>query len=289
MNKTEGLELGRAAASADVAQVKALLKTLIATTTKTPFYCEDDITRRGTWAYFANKTLQYLDNAASSPFSIWQEKGNIKLPFAAFSALPQVTCPGAGPCLDFCYSFKSWRYPAPYFRQLVNTLLMATPHGRDVIATATAKLPENIAIRLYVDGDFADVGQVAYWMEQISKRPDLSVYGYSKSWRELLAYDGKWPSNYLLNLSNGGNAEHLRDAVARLPIVRGDFLTVDIDKRLAGKYDDKAYKAAVRASAKSAGIDRPFICPGKCGACTTSGHFCGRSDTSGVAVVIGVH
>jgi len=126
-------------------------------------------------------------------------------------------------------------------------------------------------------------------MDEIRKRPDLAVYGYSKSWRELLAYDGEWPTNYLLNLSNGGNAEHLRDDVAKLPIVRGDFLTVDIDSKLAGKYDDKAYKTAVRASAKSAGIDRPFVCAGKCGACTKSGHFCGRNDTRGVAVVIGVH
>jgi hypothetical protein len=280
MNKAQGIEIGRAAASADVAQVTALLSALIG---------DDDTTRRGTWAYFANKTLQYLDNKASSPFQIWNLKGNIKLPFAAFSALPQVSCPGAGPCLDFCYSFKSWRYPAPYFRQLVNTLLMSTAHGRDVIATATAKLPENIEIRLYVDGDFADVSQVNFWMDEIAKRPDLSVYGYSKSWRELLAYKGNWPTNYLLNLSNGGNAEHLRGAVAKLPIARGDFLTVDIDSKLAGKYDDKAYKSAVRASAKKAGIDKAFVCPGKCGACTKTGHFCGRSDTSGVAVVIGVH
>jgi len=280
MDKAQGLEIGRAAASADVAQMRALLLALIG---------DDDTTRRGTWAYYANKTLAYLNNEAPMSGAIWQLKGNNKLPFAFFSAMPDVTCSGAGPCLNWCYSFKAWRYPTAYFRQLINTLLMATAAGRQVIATATAKLPENIAIRLYVDGDFANVGQVAYWMEQISKRPDLAVYGYSKSWRELLAYTGNWPSNYLLNLSNGGNAEHLRDAVAKLPIVRGDFLTVDIDKRLAGKYDDKAYKTAVRASSKSAGIDKAFICPGKCGACTTSGHFCGRSDTSGVAVVIGVH
>jgi len=286
MKKEQGLEIGYAAASADLAQVKALLSALIA---------DDDTTRRGTWAYFANKTLAYLNNKAPSPFQIWNLKGNIKLPFAAFSALPQVSCPGAGDCLNYCYSFKSWRYPAPYFRQLINTLLMATAAGRQVISTATAKLPENIAIRLYVDGDFADVEQVAFWMDELRKRPDLAVYGYSKSWNELLWYNAllkpgqTWPSNYLLNLSNGGNAEHLRDDVARLPIARGDFLTVGIDKRLAGKYDDKAYKSAVRAAAKSAGIDRPFICPGKCGACTKSGHFCGRSDTSGVSVVIGVH
>jgi hypothetical protein len=280
MDKKQGLEIGRAAARADIARMKTLLTALIG---------DDDVKRRGTWAYYANKTLLYLDNKAPMSGAIWQLKGNIKLPFAFFSAMPDVTCSGAGDCLNWCYSFRSWRYPTAYFRQLINTLLMATPHGRQVIATATAKLPQDIAIRLYVDGDFANVSQVAFWMEQIAKRPDLAVYGYSKSWQELLAYKGNWPSNYLLNLSNGGNAEHLRDAVARLPIARGDFLTVDIDSKLAGKYDDKGYKAAVRASAKKAGIDKAFICPGKCGACTKSGHFCGRSDTSGVAVVIGVH
>ena len=201
MNKTEGLELGRAAARADVATMKALLLALIG---------DDDVNRRGTWSYYANKTLSYLNNEAPMSGAIWQLKGNNKLPFAFFSAMPDVTCSGAGDCLNWCYSFRSWRYPTAYFRQLINTLLMATEYGREVIAVATAKLPENIAIRLYVDGDFANVAQVNFWMDEIRKRPDLAVYGYSKSWRELLAYDGKWPSNYLLNLSNGGNAEHLR-------------------------------------------------------------------------------
>jgi hypothetical protein len=114
MNKAQGIEIGRAAASADVAQMRALLSALIA---------DGDVKRRGTWSYFANKTLAYLNNQAPSPFAIWNLNGNIKLPFAAFSTLPQVTCGGAGDCLKWCYSFKSWRYPAPYFRQLVNTLL----------------------------------------------------------------------------------------------------------------------------------------------------------------------
>jgi hypothetical protein len=51
MDKAQGIEIGRAAASADVAQVKALLSALIA---------DGDVKRRGTWAYFANKTLAYL-------------------------------------------------------------------------------------------------------------------------------------------------------------------------------------------------------------------------------------
>src|SRR5262249_38268511 len=38
-------------------------------------------------------------------------KGNAKLPFWAFSALPIVTCPGAGECARWCYSLTSWRTP----------------------------------------------------------------------------------------------------------------------------------------------------------------------------------
>ena len=49
-------------------------------------------------------------------------KGNGKLPFYSFSSLPGVTCPGAGDCLKFCYSFRSWRYPAAFFRQIQNTI-----------------------------------------------------------------------------------------------------------------------------------------------------------------------
>jgi hypothetical protein len=149
-----------------------------------------------------------------------------------------------------------------------------------------------IDCRLYVDGDMANVAQVAFWMAQINGRPDLNVYGYSKSWREFLAYDrvgGLWPSNYCLNLSNGSNCESLRKDVAKLPIVRGDFLAVDIDSKLAGKYGTTAYKTAVRAAAAAAGINRPFVCPGLCGSCTPKGHLCGRKAATGVNVVIGVH
>ena len=247
-----------------------------------------------TWAYFASKFGDWIDAGmtADTPFSVWSLEGNTKLPFANFSTSPVVTCPGAGACAKWCYSFKAWRYPAAYLRQLQNTLLLTKSAGRRIVAQKTAELPADIDCRLYVDGDFATLAQVAFWMSLINKRQDLRVYGYSKSWRQLLEYDrvgGVWPENYCLNLSNGGNAESLRDDVARLPIVRGNFLTVDIDKRLAGKYDSKEYKTAVRESAADAGIERPFVCPGKCGECTPKGHFCGRKETSGVDVVIGVH
>ena len=285
MNRKEQMTLAQFAANGDVAALRTGLVDIAE---------KGDVDRRGTWAYFAHKFARWIDAdmPTTTPFSVWYLEGNTKLPFAAFSAAPIVTCPGAGDCADWCYSFKGWRYPAAYFRQIQNTLLMAKSAGRRIVAEKTIGLPVGIDCRLYVDGDMANVAQVAFWMAQINGRPDLNVYGYSKSWKALLAYDrvgGLWPSNYCLNLSNGGNAESLRDDVAQLPIVRGNFLAVGIDKRLAGQYGTTAYKTAVRTAAAAAGISRPFVCPGKCGACTPKGHLCGRKAATGVNVVIGVH
>jgi len=290
MHRKQGLEIAGYAAAGDAVKLRDGLASIVDA---------GDADKRGTWAYFASRFIAWLDAGmpANTPFSVWSLEGNVKLPFAAFSAAPIVTCPGAGACAEWCYSFKAWRYPAAYFRQVQNTYLLTSSAGRRIVRDATNALPADIACRLYVDGDFANVAQVAFWMAVIRKRPDLSVYGYSKSWRQLLAYDrannfpypDRWPANYCLNLSNGGNAESLRPAVAKLPIVRGNFLAVDIDKRLAGQYGSKEYKAAVRQAAADASIQRPFVCPGKCGSCTKRGHLCGMPAAAGVNVVIGVH
>jgi hypothetical protein len=285
LNRAQQMDLAQYAANGDV---NALRLGLVDIAEK------GDVEKRRTWAYFAHKFVLWIDAnmPTATPFSVWSLKGNKKLPFANFSTAPIVTCPGAGACADWCYSFKGWRHPAAFFRQIQNTLLMSRPSGRRIVAEKTLGLPVGIDCRLYVDGDFANIAQVAFWMAQINGRPDLNVYGYSKSWKALLAYDrvgGLWPSNYCLNLSNGSNCESLRDDVAQLPIVRGDFLAVDIDKSLAGQYGSKAYKTAVRAAAAAAGISRPFVCPGQCGECTPKGHLCGRKETQGVNVVIGVH
>ena len=285
MRRKEQMDLAQYAANGDV---NALRLGLVDIAEK------GDVEKRRTWAYFAHKFARWIDvdMPTATPFSVWNMLGNKKLEFANFSTAPIVTCPGAGACADWCYSFKGWRHPAAFFRQIQNTLLMSRPSGRRIVAEKTLGLPVGIDCRLYVDGDFANIAQVAFWMAQINGRPDLNVYGYSKSWKALLAYDrvgGLWPSNYCLNLSNGSNCESLRNDVAKLPIVRGDFLAVDIDPKLAGQYGTTAYKTAVRTAAAAAGIARPFVCPGQCGECTPKGHLCGRKAATGVNVVIGVH
>jgi hypothetical protein len=66
-------------------------------------------------------------------------------------------------------------------------------------------LPRNEIVRLYVDGDF-DSRALDFWMEMCHARPDLKVYGYSKSWEFFVQRHEErpndWPENYVLNISN---------------------------------------------------------------------------------------
>ena len=76
--------------------------------------------------------------------------GNMKLPFYAFSSLPGFDCPGAGACLygdneytpenfgkGWCYSFTGWLYPAAFFRQLQNSLLLRSSAGLNALLIQT--------------------------------------------------------------------------------------------------------------------------------------------------------
>ena len=294
VDRTMALEIANAAGSGDSAKVVELLQAI-----------PGDSSHVHSWAYYAQSLADYIQRnyTGNAPFAIWNLDGNSKLPFASFSTLPGVTCPGAGECWfasaaskggdGYCYTLKGWRYPATLFRQVQNTLLMQ--HNRDVIAQATYALKQNTTCRLYVDGDFDSLRTLTFWMLVLRERPDLMTYGYSKSWNLFLMFDrlwaGKigWPENYLLNLSNGSKFEHLRPKMERLPVTRGNFTALQIDKRLAGKYGHSEYKKALRDAAKAQGIGKVFVCPGKCGECTKVGHLCGMESAKGVNVVIGVH
>ena len=284
VDRAIALEIANAAGSGDSAKVVELLQAI-----------PGDSSQVHTWAYHAKRLSDYIqrDYTGKTPFAVWNIDGNSKLPFASFSVLPIVTCPGAAECIGYCYSLKAWRYPASFFRQVQNTLLMR--HNSDVIAQATYKLKHNTTCRLYVDGDFDSLRTLTFWMLVLKERPDLLTYGYSKSWNLFLMFDRLWaskigwPKNYLLNLSNGSKFEHLRPKMERLQVVRGNFLALQIDKRLAGKYGHPEYKKALRDAAKALGLNKVFECPGKCGECTKVGHLCGMESAKGVNVVIGVH
>ena len=257
------------------------------------------VKKKGTWGYYAKRLKPLFESEGDSiPFSIFKDGGNSKLPFVSFSTIPGATCPGAGDCLKVCYSFKAWRYPAAFFRQLQNFYLMNSKKGRDIIANEFKglKLKKGksfLNLRLYVDGDFKDINHLTYWMNLLFLRPEIKAYGYSKSWKEFLIYDSlklTFPENYLLNLSSGsiyGKDEHLKERIKKLSCVRGEFINVDIPKEFDSPLGarTKEYNRAVREAAN----ERVFVCPGLCGSCTPNGHACGSDRFKNVTIAIATH
>ena len=254
-------------------------------------------TNKGTWGFFANRFKSLLLNNRDVPFSIFASGGNSKLPFVSFSTIPGATCPGAGECLDFCYSFKAWRYPAAFFRQLQNFHLMNSKNGREIIAKEfkAIKLKRGKAflnLRLYVDGDFKNLNELTFWMNLLFLRPEIKAYGYSKSWKEFLIYDHlklTFPKNYKLNLSSGSIHDNtVKKKMNALPCTRGEFIAVQIDKRYDAPIGARTrrYNKAVK---DSLGDKRAFICPGLCGSCTPSGHACGSDRFNNVKIAIATH
>lgn len=266
------------------------------------------------WRSAFGKLLGWMEDVqrygfdhAKPAFTVFT-KGNGKLPFYSFSVLPGVTCPGAGECLSFCYSFRGWRFPGSFARQLQNTVLMIVRHnraernGRDFepIRQAFETLPFGSIVRLYVDGDFSSIADVQFWFELLNDRKDIKAYGYSKSWVELLAYANKigfdnLPSNYTLNVSSGSvHDDNLRALVMELPITRGEFSATPINEEGLPKgvkrYDSKEYHTRVRQSFADQTGRKAFSCPGKCGSCRFSSgmHACGDR-TFTVPIAIGVH
>lgn len=242
------------------------------------------------------RKLQLMVLDGKPRFTVYA-RGNGKLPFLAFSALPGVGfCPGAGDCLNWCYSFRAWRYPAAFSRQVQNAILLQTERGQAVLRSELDKASkfQEQAFRLYVDGDFGSVANVEFWMDTLRTRPELLTYGYSKSWTEILAADAQgidWPENYMLNLSSGSlhNAAQ-RELVAALPITRGEFIAVSMGYNVkSSAHGDREHQKALRAKFAETDSRKAFTCPGKCGECTPKGHACGSDRFRGIPVIIAVH
>ena len=245
----------------------------------------------GTWRYYLRRQAAlYL--VGKIPGEVFKEGGNRKLPFYAWSTLPIVTCPGAGDCVDWCYSLKAWRYPAAFLRQAANTLRLR--FARRSIVEAVKALPNGTTVRLYVDGDFDSEATALFWANIMRQRPDVAWYGYSKSLHILAAVGARFPSNYALNLSSGSRFSKESEeykTVAKMPFTRGEFLAVPIrGKHPKGfaRYQSRAYHAAVRESARELGLVGAFSCPGECGACGSGRAMCNRVEFHN-PIVIGIH
>lgn len=225
-------------------------------------------------------------------FSIFAAGGNSKLPFVSFSTLPGVTCPGAGNCIDFCYSYRAWRYPAAFARMAQNAWLLR--FNSAAISTAFADIAasriDGFDFRLYVDGDFSSGADVAFWMAELHKTPTARAYGYSKSFAALLGFNliGTWPKNYQLNISSGHNASPaMLQYVKDLPITRGEFIAVSIGRKVKStEHGTAAVNQALRDAMPDSKI---FPCPGTCGSCTGKGHACGLPQMKNRIIAIAMH
>jgi hypothetical protein len=268
-----------------------------------------------TWQWYLKRFRNWVaaisENSHSMayvPFSVFAETGNVKLPFVSFSTLPGFSCPGAGDCLKFCYSYRAWRYPAAFFRQLQNTILLQTASGREVIADTFRNLQTTwnealqdyrLTLRLYVDGDFDSVSTFVFWMTLLRERShDCDAYGYSKSWLEILQglqHLEFVPTNYVLNVSSGSlHNDMLKSKILSLPFTRDVFEAVEIDgtdiSKGFARYDQREYHKRTREAYKTETGIVPFSCPGNCGTCRASAGIAACADLQfTIPIVNGVH
>jgi len=257
-------------------------------------------THASNYARTLGRLYSFIAEGGKAPFSIFAEKGNSKLPsFVAFSSLPGVTCPGAGECLQFCYSFKAWRTPVAFGRQAMNAYILRFK-PQLIVAALNAlmrkkKFSEGFTLRLYVDGDFSSVSDFALWQGILAERPTIKAYGYSKSFAEILAYaksGASFASNYVLNVSGGHNHnESTVKAIEALPITRGAFVAVPVAR--SGRSIDHGnaeHRKHVQSATKAMhNVKTAFACPGQCNTCTSSGHACGSMKFKGITIGIAVH
>ena len=253
----------------------------------------DDVLTTETGAHWVRDLTKLkiflLDGAPC--FSIMAKDGNGKLPFLAFSSLAgKGFCVGAGDCLNFCYSFKAWRYPSAFCRQAQNSILLQSDEGRAHILNAVDRFKPKfgaIDFRLYVDGDFTGVDDIAFWMQALTARPWLITYGYSKSWQSFLDYKGTVPSNYRLNLSSGSKySDVVKDRLKAFDYVRGEFVAVSVGSHVKSTdHGDRAHQAKLRKAYPK----KAYTCTGKCGDCTPIGHACGSDRFKGIDIIIAVH
>ena len=247
-----------------------------------------------------DKFQKFLDTGIPA-FAIWTDK-NMKVPFLQFSAAPgEGVCIGAGDCLEFCYSYKSWRTFTPFMRQLQNTILLDSEEGRErILRELDLQLSKRryrgrtVDVRLYVDGDFRNRSEIKFWFDAIENRP-VKVYGYSKSlnlFRDIWVEGQRVPENYKLNLSSGGKFDHLHDFLLSTgaPWVRGRFVAVPLVHKAILDVTRSDRRVMINWAKTEFGADsKNVVCPGQCGSCTKFGHICGLDKFDNYNVLISTH
>jgi len=230
--------------------------------------------------------------------------GNAKLKFLNWSTMPKVNCGGAGSCLTFCYSMKALRQPNVNARWIANGIL--ENESFEIIEDAlrwNLNRPKYkkgskdvIDFRLYNDGDFQNLEKMINWFDVLNKFPQLQSYAYSKSlhlFKNFIDVYGavNVPDNFVLNLSSGIHPLYkpLKKTLSKYDFVRGEFIGIDLGKKVKPTELTKEQKKELRQKAFDMGFKKAFACGGICQSCTSKGHACGMKKLNGVAIVTPIH
>ena len=109
-------------------------------------------------------------------------KGNSKTECFSFDLPAIETCPGrTEECSRDCYAANLMRiYPAVDAKYRRNQEITYHPGFVDYMV---ATIPADCQFRIHVSGDFFHPDYVLKWVEIVKRRPDVTFYAYTRSWR----------------------------------------------------------------------------------------------------------
>lgn len=85
------------------------------------------------------------------------------------------TCPGSTPeCESICYAARPVTEAGPVLEMW----------RKNSVTSEVPPIPEDATlIRLHVSGDFDSVTYIENWITRLTERPDVTCWGYTRSWR----------------------------------------------------------------------------------------------------------
>lgn len=100
----------------------------------------------------------------------------------SFDLPARLTCPGmTATCGDKCYAAKLMQiYKGVDAKYTRNLLFANSPEFTDYMVR---NIPRGCEFRIHVSGDFKDSAYVEQWAAIIARRPDVTFYTYTRSWR----------------------------------------------------------------------------------------------------------
>jgi len=135
----------------------------------------------------------------------------------SFDICPLNTCPGMGACGRGCYDYVHGRtYPNVKKLQEHNFASLLINYRAGGVQKVTESIIRAIkskkvikVVRIHAGGDFFTKWYLEAWVNVARLMPDVTFYGYSKSFHILYAVASKinWPSNLIINLSVGVTPE----------------------------------------------------------------------------------